>query len=119
MPETEHGIVYPESTDHTRLWEHFQNLAESVDALFDSIPVIQAGISGQSAPAASSGGVSDVTVTFPKAFASTPRVTGTANSPWWTVTISNVSATAVTFRCRNVGSSSAITTAVHWHAIGT
>lgn len=31
MGTTEHGIVYPDSDDHTRLWEHFQTLAESAD----------------------------------------------------------------------------------------
>jgi hypothetical protein len=31
MPETPRGIIYPESDAHTRLWEHLQNLADSVD----------------------------------------------------------------------------------------
>lgn len=31
MPTTASGIVYPDSDAHTRLWEHFQTLAESVD----------------------------------------------------------------------------------------
>ncbi|MEW2250385.1 hypothetical protein AB0907_23950 [Streptomyces sp. NPDC006975] len=30
---TPKGIRFPESTDHTRLWEHFQNLATDVDGL--------------------------------------------------------------------------------------
>ena len=33
MAETPLGLVYPESGDHTRLWEHFQALADSVDGL--------------------------------------------------------------------------------------
>ena len=31
--QTPKGITYPESTDHTRLWEHFQTLATNVDGL--------------------------------------------------------------------------------------
>lgn len=31
MPETPHGIVYPDSSGHTRLWEHLETLATSVD----------------------------------------------------------------------------------------
>lgn len=31
MPTTPQGIEYPDSSGHTRLWEHFQALAESVD----------------------------------------------------------------------------------------
>lgn len=34
---TPRGIVYPESTDDTRLWIHYQNLAESADAAIDAI----------------------------------------------------------------------------------
>jgi hypothetical protein len=28
---TSRGYVFPENTDHTRLWEHIENLAESID----------------------------------------------------------------------------------------
>lgn len=35
MPDTTLGITYPASTDHTRLWEHFQEMAEDVDGLID------------------------------------------------------------------------------------
>jgi hypothetical protein len=31
MATTTRGYVYPASTDHTRLWEHFQTLADDVD----------------------------------------------------------------------------------------
>jgi hypothetical protein len=42
MPDTPLGITYPASTDHTRLWEHFQALAEDVDGLFTvRLPKIQ------------------------------------------------------------------------------
>lgn len=34
MPQTPLGLTYPDDQGHTRLWEHFQTLAESVDALF-------------------------------------------------------------------------------------
>lgn len=35
MPQTPKGITYPDSSGHTRLWEHFQALAEDADALHD------------------------------------------------------------------------------------
>lgn len=31
MPTTPLGLTYPLSSEHTRLWEHLQNLAESAD----------------------------------------------------------------------------------------
>lgn len=31
MPDTPRGYTYPASTDHTRLWEHFQTLATDID----------------------------------------------------------------------------------------
>lgn len=31
--QTSKGITYPESTDHTRLWEHFETLADDVNDL--------------------------------------------------------------------------------------
>jgi hypothetical protein len=37
MPETPRGIVYPGSSDHTRLWEHHQALADSVEAALDTL----------------------------------------------------------------------------------
>jgi hypothetical protein len=32
MGTTSRGYRYPESTDHTRLWEHIENLADDIDA---------------------------------------------------------------------------------------
>lgn len=32
MPTTPNGITYPDSSGHTRLWEHLQELANDVDA---------------------------------------------------------------------------------------
>jgi hypothetical protein len=29
--QTSHGITYPESTDHARIWEHMQTMAQSID----------------------------------------------------------------------------------------
>ncbi|SIQ07439.1 hypothetical protein [Micromonospora avicenniae] len=37
MPTTSNGITYPTSSGHTRIWEHFQTLAEDVDGLIDTI----------------------------------------------------------------------------------
>lgn len=36
MPTTPLGITYPASTDHTRLWEHLQNLATTADTAIGS-----------------------------------------------------------------------------------
>lgn len=36
MPDTTLGITYPASTDHTRLWEHMQTMADDVDGLIDT-----------------------------------------------------------------------------------
>lgn len=36
MAETPRGIVYPESGAHTRLWEHFQTLADTTDDAIDA-----------------------------------------------------------------------------------
>lgn len=38
MPTTERGLVYPDSAGHTRLWDHLQALADSVEAEFDRQP---------------------------------------------------------------------------------
>lgn len=37
MPTTPRGIVYPASSEHTRLWEHLQATADSADAALDLI----------------------------------------------------------------------------------
>ncbi|RKN38445.1 hypothetical protein [Micromonospora endolithica] len=37
MPDTSRGITYPSSTGHTRIWEHFQTLADDVDGLFATV----------------------------------------------------------------------------------
>ncbi|MCT2281552.1 hypothetical protein M3G91_28510 [Micromonospora chalcea] len=45
MPTTPLGIEYPSSVAHTRLWEHFQTLAEDVDELL-ALPADQVAGSG-------------------------------------------------------------------------
>lgn len=35
MPNTPLGITYPDKDAHTRLWEHFQQMAEDVEGLLD------------------------------------------------------------------------------------
>lgn len=39
--ETSKGIVYPESTDNTRLWEWFAALAASADAVIPGVPTVE------------------------------------------------------------------------------
>ena len=36
MPSTPRGLTYPDSTGHTRLWEHLQNLATTTEAAIDA-----------------------------------------------------------------------------------
>lgn len=37
MPTTAKGLVYPSSGDHTRIWEHLQNLATSIETALDTL----------------------------------------------------------------------------------
>lgn len=37
--QTNYGLTYPEPGDHTRLWEHFQQLAEDVDNTRAASPI--------------------------------------------------------------------------------
>lgn len=37
MPTTPRGLLYPDSSGHTRIWEHLQALAESADDTLDAI----------------------------------------------------------------------------------
>jgi hypothetical protein len=42
MPVTPiYSLVYPDSGGSTRLWEHFQNLAESVETALGTVPTIR------------------------------------------------------------------------------
>ena len=69
MPTTSKGLPYPSSSDHTRLWEHFQALAEALDAMIpyrvwtsDDLTVTY------------SGGAAGLTVTFPAGYFTAPPV---------------------------------------------
>ena len=41
MPSTADGIVYPASSDNANLWEHFQNMADSIQTVIDAIQATQ------------------------------------------------------------------------------
>jgi hypothetical protein len=43
MPDTARGLTYPASTGHTRLWEHYQALAEDVDIRLPEVFLPDAG----------------------------------------------------------------------------
>lgn len=119
MPETAHGIVYPESTDHTRLWEHYQNLAESTDELFNTIPFIQFGHATIS-PASSNSG--DAKITYPTPFAATPVVVVELQSRaiQWYTGASSVTATGCNlWVAQRDGTASSANLTVAWIAIGT
>ena len=59
------GLPYPDGNDHTRTWEHWQALAEAVDALIAGTPLVQSG--DASIPFAGTN-TEFVAVTFPIAF---------------------------------------------------
>lgn len=49
MPETSRGLIYPASDAHTRLWEHFQNLATTANdaitaAIAAATPIDSGGV---------------------------------------------------------------------------
>lgn len=91
MPTTSRGLIYPASTEHTRIWEHLQNLATSADTAIGTVAsaindhgssgyikigsvLVQWGrvaITGTGATTAS--GV----VTYPLAFSASPQVVAT------------------------------------------
>lgn len=48
MPTTSEGFRYPASTDHTRLWEHIQNLASDLNAAISSIKAVTSVTTGLS-----------------------------------------------------------------------
>lgn len=82
MATTSKGIVYPTSSDNIAPLEtHFANLANSVDTALGtvsgSIPAsVVAGATSFTGPAAAAASVS-VSVTFPTAFATIPKVVAT------------------------------------------
>lgn len=45
MPLTPRGLIYPVEADHTRLWEHLQNLADSADDAIGDIDTTLVGYS--------------------------------------------------------------------------
>lgn len=68
--QTPRGITYPESTDHTRLWEHIQEVAEDVDDIL-TIDRVQAEdttsrTTSSNTYANASGGAFSATVTVPQ-----------------------------------------------------
>ncbi|MDW3849649.1 hypothetical protein NMK34_23835 [Micromonospora sp. BRA006-A] len=50
MPDTSLGITYPASTDHTRIWEHFQTLAQDVDDLLSRKGFVAESIRNTASP---------------------------------------------------------------------
>lgn len=77
MGTTDRGIVYPESEDHTRLWEHFQTLAESLETALDNAleALPQSGTTEHLVIVA--GVTNSVPVTFAVPFSVKPHVVAT------------------------------------------
>ena len=68
MGTTPEGITYPDSTAHTRLWEHFQQLAEDVDDLIGPLRIE----AGEASLPFSSTTTANVSVAFSTAFSAPP-----------------------------------------------
>jgi hypothetical protein len=69
-----HALPYPEASDSSQTWLHWQALAEALDALLGPGGMVQSG-TVEATGAGSEGGSSDLpTVTFPVPFAAPPRV---------------------------------------------
>jgi hypothetical protein len=67
VPSTSRGYTYPDSTGHTRIWEHFEELADDIDtdlaAVFALLPVrVAAGAVNVTLTAAASG---NAAIVFP------------------------------------------------------
>lgn len=118
MPDTSLGITYPASTDHTRLWEHMQALADDVNALLLRRPVLQSG----SLSVAFTAQVNVVTnLTFPVAFTAAPRlvcqvVSSAGAAVRATVLVMSVTTTGAQIRT-DLAASGTVTVSVHWIAV--
>ena len=115
MPTTPEGIVYPDSSGHTRLWEHFQTLADSIDTLLGSLRIE----AGEVSLPFSNTTTANAAVSFGEAFSGTPFVVVTAgnvgiNCSWAAVSASGF--TAYGRRLEGATQGSAVT--VNWVAIG-
>lgn len=124
MPQTGRGIIYPDSSGHTRLWEHLGSLAQSADDAIGGllpIPRVRTGVAN--VPGA--GGLyTSAAVTFPAgSFTVAPHVVacGTHNAGWYWATVSGVTVNgfSVTLRGPTSGPTSGQTFGAEWIAIQT
>lgn len=116
MPSTSLGIPYPDSTGHTRMWEHLQNLAAAVNGLFLARPKIMTGVATVNFTGGDNANIAvDLT---PAGFATAPVVTVTArNSNYYGYT-GTPSTTAVTVGARTRSGTFSGSVDVSWVAIG-
>jgi hypothetical protein len=127
--QTPLGLTYPESGDHTRLWEHFQQLAEDTDDVVGTeIARLDDAITDRTALLVQAGTV-DVELsntnlgsqweTFPVEFGATPVVVASTNDTLVVVGPSSESTTQARFWVRTVSNTSATKTVkVSYVAIG-
>jgi hypothetical protein len=83
VPSTSRGYVYPDSTGHTRIWEHFEELADDIDtdlvAVLERLPVRMSA--GSVSVVLSSDTVAFTAITFPVSrFSVAPLVVATLQS---------------------------------------
>lgn len=85
MPETSRGIVYPASDAHTRLWEHFQSMANTTNdaitaAIAAAAPIDSGGVAVPYASGYKASGTALRIRKIGKVVHLTGTVTNTANS---------------------------------------
>lgn len=122
MPETPRGITYPDSSAHTRLWEHFQELALDIDNLLGALPFRMAAGS-QSLSASSASNPSTITLpagrfTQPPIVVATPGSGGSSGN--YFLRVYSISTTQ--FTCDLIfkdvgGTPGAATSLVQWIAV--
>ncbi|MFF9238375.1 hypothetical protein ACF1AY_15780 [Streptomyces sp. NPDC014776] len=97
--QTAKGIHYPESTDHTRLWEHFQTLATDVDGLITI-------------------GSAEAEDTASRTTTSTSYADATGGVFSCSVTVPPSGKVMVAIRCTQRNSSSTLNAITSWQAVG-
>lgn len=81
MPETDLGVIYPDSSGHTRIWEHLQTLAATATAAIrDALAALQEA-AGRTTVSLNNAASGSTAVTFPaNRFTAAPAVTATINA---------------------------------------
>lgn len=126
MPETPSGIVYPDASSHTRLWEHLQALAESAEAAFlEQLSTLPARVAaGAVIVNVSSAATGTAAITFPAGRFEVPPIVKLTNMGGTGASVFNLQGSAltkdgmtVTAIHRDGGSTATAAINVHWEAL--